>query len=74
MSLAMDIQMVIDKEKEGWRAEGRAEGKAEGRNEERASLLVNILNAGQTPEHIARLTTVPLEEVRSVQARLFWKE
>ncbi len=98
MSLAMDMQMYIEKEKGTWFAQGRDEGfnqgrsegfnqgrneglseglnqgRNEGRNEERAKLLLNMLNSGQTPEQISLSTNVPLEEVYSIQSRLSRKQ
>ena len=78
MSLAMDMQMYIEKEKGTWFAQGRNEGfnqgRNEGRNEERATLLLNMLNSGQTPEQISLSTKVPLEEICAIQSRLSGKQ
>ncbi|MBR4608198.1 MAG: Rpn family recombination-promoting nuclease/putative transposase [Lachnospiraceae bacterium] len=86
MSLAMDMQMYIEKEKGTWFAQGRnegfnqgrneglSEGLNQGRNEERATLLLNMLKSGQTPEQISLSTNVPLEEVYSIQSRLSGKQ
>ncbi len=73
MSLAMDMQMYIEKEKGAWFTKGRDEGINQGRNEERAALLLNMLKSGQTPEQISLSTNVPLEEVYSIQSRLSGK-
>ena len=70
MSLAMDMQMYIEKEKGTWFAQGRNEG----RNEERSMLLLNMLNSGQTPEQISLSTKVPLEEICAIQSRLSGKQ
>ena len=90
MSLAMDMQMYIEKEKGTWFAQGRNEGfnqgrneglneglnqgRNEGRNEERSMLLLNMLNSGQTPEQISLSTKVPLEEICAIQSRLSGKQ
>ena len=86
MSLAMDMQMYIEKEKGTWFAQGRnegfnqgrneglSEGLNQGRNEERATLLLNMLNSGQTPEQISFSTKVPLEEICAIQSRLSGKQ
>lgn len=74
MSLAMDMQMYVEKEKGTWFAKGRDEGFNQGRNEERAKLLLNMLNSGQTPEQISLSTNVPLEEICAIQSRLSRKQ
>ena len=86
MSLAMDMQMYVEREKKGWwaegkavgraegRAEGKAEGRAEGKAEGRADILVNMLSSGQTPEQISRLTKVPLDEISRIQSLLARKQ
>ncbi len=78
MSLAMDMQMYVEREKKGWwaegKAEGRAEGRAEGKAEGRADILVNMLSSGQTPEQISRLTKVPLDEISRIQSLLARKQ
>ena len=43
MSLAMDIQMYVEKEREEWLAKGEAKGRAKGRAEGRAEWLAEWL-------------------------------
>ncbi len=62
MSLAMEIQEYIEKEKDAWRAEGRAEGEAKA-NRKVASRLLKL---GLAMEQIAEATGMPAEEVRKL--------
>ena len=70
MTLAMDIQMHIDKEKGGWfaegKAEGRAEGRAEGKVEERRDIALRLLQRGIAVEQIAEDTGLSVEEVQGL--------
>ena len=43
--------------------QNREEGRAEGRAEERMQIVFNMYSIGMTPEKIAELTLLPLEEV-----------
>ena len=62
MTLAMDIQMHIDKEKGGWIVEGEARGKAE----ERREIALRMLQRGIPIEHIAEDTGLSVEDVRQL--------
>ena len=50
-------------------ARHRREGKAEGKTEERANLIRTALHAGSTPEAIAKVMCIPLEEVKSISTQ-----
>ena len=63
MSLAMEIQEYIEKEKDSWRAEGRADGKAEANREVALAMLGDNMN----PEQISRLTGLSVEEVLTLR-------
>ncbi|MBQ7617967.1 MAG: hypothetical protein IJS50_03750 [Desulfovibrio sp.] len=62
MTLAMDLQMYVEREKEGWKAEGRE------------TILMNMLSSGQTPQQISHMTKVPIEEITRLQDRLSQKQ
>lgn len=48
------------------REEGREEGRAQGRAEERAKVVVKMHQHGMTPEQIATITDIPLDEVNQI--------
>ena len=58
MTLAMDIQMHIDREKDGWLAEGKAE--------ERRDIALRMLNRGASVEQIAEDTGLTVEEIQGL--------
>ena len=72
----IEEQVKNAKNKEEWRLEymtllqrdlqNREEGRAEGRAEERMQIVFNMYNTGMTPEKIAELTLLPLEEVQAL--------
>ena len=62
MTLAMDIQMHIDREKGGWIAEGEAKGKAEASRD----IALRMLQRGATVEQIADDTGLSVEDVRQL--------
>ena len=76
MSLAMDIQRHIEKEKENWwaegkaeglaegKAEGLAEGKAEGLAEGKAEIALAMLQMNMSVEQIAKLTGLSVTQVQ----------
>lgn len=48
---------------------GRRQGRMEGRLEGIAEVIKNILGNGMPEEEIARLTRIPLEQIREFKAR-----
>ncbi len=73
MSLAMDIQRHIEKEKENWwaegKAEGLAEGKAEGLAEGKAEIALAMLQMNMSVEQIAKLTGLSVTQVQELHRK-----
>ena len=69
MSLAMDIQQHIEREKENWIAEGRTEGRADGRNERSREIAMRLLQRGLAVEQIAKDTDLTVEDVRRLSCQ-----
>ena len=71
MTLAMDIDDYIEKEKVNWSAESKAEGIEEGvvkgKAEERRDIALRMLQDGLSVEQVARVTGLPVEEVRQLR-------
>ena len=75
MTLAMDIDDYIEKEKVNWSAESKAEGieegvvkgKAEGKAEERRDIALRMLQDGLSVEQVARVTGLSVEEVQHLR-------
>lgn len=65
MSLAMDIQRHIEKEKENWWAEGKAEGLAEGK----AEIALAMLQMNMSVEQIAKLTGLSVTQVQELHRK-----
>ena len=63
MTLAMDIEDYIEREKVNWAADGRAEGKAE----ERREIALRLLQDGLPVEQVARGTGLSVEEVMQLR-------
>ena len=70
MTLAMDIQMHIDKEKDGWLAKGEAigeaKGEAKGQAKERREIALRMLKRGASVEQVAEDTGLTVEEVQGL--------
>ena len=62
----MTWQQTIDEEKEIAREEGLAEGKAEGSREARLEAARNALKLNLTPEQIAQITGLSIEEIQKL--------
>ena len=58
MSLAMEIQEYIEKEKDNWAEEVKAQNRRE--------IASAMLGDNMSPEQISRLTGLPVEEVRKL--------
>ena len=75
MTLAMDIDDYIEREKVNWTAEGKAEGKAEGieegmvkgKAEAIRDIALRMLQRGATVEQVADDTGLTVEEVRQLR-------
>ena len=65
MSLALDIQRHIEKEKENWWAEGKAEGLAEGK----AEIALAMLQMNMSVEQIAKLTGLSVTQVQELHRK-----
>ena len=61
----------IEKGREEGREQGREQGRKEGREQELERILRNALQKDHSPEQIARFIGVDLEEVLSVQRKMF---
>ena len=81
MSLAMDIQRHIEKEKKNWWAEGLAEGKAEGKAEglakglaegksdKAAEIALAMIQMNMSVEQIAKLTGLSVAQVQELHRK-----
>ena len=65
MTLAMDIDDYIEREKVNWRTEYLAEGKAEAIRD----IALRMLQRGATVEQVAEDTGLPVEEVRELSRK-----
>ena len=63
MSLAMEVQQHIEREKGNWLAEGRAEGEAR----KAANIASKLLQRGIPAEQVAEDTGLAIEEVRKLR-------
>lgn len=61
---------VLDNAKREGMEEGRAEGREEGRAEEKIENAKSFLALGFSPEHVAKGTKLPLEEVMKLMKKL----
>lgn len=52
------------------REDGLREGKKEGRKSERQSIIQKALEAGNTPESIAQILQIPMEEIEPIAEKL----
>ena len=71
MTLAMDIDDYIEREKVNWTAESRAEGKAEGIEEGKvkgkAEVALAMLQANMPAEQISSLTGLTVEQIKELR-------
>ena len=61
MTLAMDIQIYIEKEKKNWWAEGFAEGKAE--------IALAMLQMNMSVDQISKLTGLSVAQVQELHRK-----
>ncbi|MBR3390343.1 MAG: hypothetical protein IKG83_07525 [Prevotella sp.] len=65
MSLAMDIQREIEKEKKNW----WAEGKAEGETNKAIEIALAMLQMNMSVEQIAKLTGLSVTQVQELHRK-----
>ena len=73
MTLAMDIQRYIEKEKMNWWAEGFAEGYAEAfaetLAEDKAEIALAMIQMNMSVEQIAKLTGLSVAQVQELHRK-----